>query len=178
MALPSTHSSVNGLSERLTSLDTGLHHEVYTLEKEDRCHTPHWLTLQCHRNVHVHWLRKLLSYMLPSCAHILKPLTDQSGLITYFMDRQNAKSICTMRFAYDCKSIACLDHNKWFGIHTYASDFQLGTYYSRRKASCLPLLQLTMSQQNYTALEKDTIISTLKEFWDMLLEGHSHFYRR
>ncbi len=29
-------------------------------------------------------------------------------------------------FAYDCKSIACPDHNKWFGIHTNASDFQLG----------------------------------------------------
>jgi hypothetical protein len=66
------------------------------LGKKDWCHTPHGLTLQCHRTVHVHWLHKLLLYMLPSHAHILKPLTDQSGLITYFMDRQNVKCICKM----------------------------------------------------------------------------------
>jgi hypothetical protein len=58
MVLPLTHSSVNGPSERLTGLDNSLHHEVYTLEKEDQCHTPHGLTLQCHRTVHVHWLQK------------------------------------------------------------------------------------------------------------------------
>jgi hypothetical protein len=87
---------VNGPSERLTGLDNGLCHEVYTLEKEHQCHTPHGLTLQCHRTVHVHWLHKLLSYMLQNRAHILKLLTDQSGLTAYFMDRQNAESICTM----------------------------------------------------------------------------------
>jgi hypothetical protein len=97
MALPLTQSSVNGPSEKLTGLDNGLHHKVYTLEKDHKCHTPHGLTLQCHRTVHVHWLRKLLSYMLQSCTHILKPLMDQSGLTAYFMDRQNAESICTMR---------------------------------------------------------------------------------
>jgi hypothetical protein len=34
MALPLTHSSVNGPSEKLTGLDIGLHHKVYTFEKE------------------------------------------------------------------------------------------------------------------------------------------------
>ncbi len=96
MASPLTHSGVNGPSEKLTGLDYGLDHKVYTLEKEDRCHPPHGLTLQCHRTVHVHWLSKLLSYMMQSHAHILKPLTNQSGLTAYFMDRQNAESICTM----------------------------------------------------------------------------------
>ncbi len=49
------------------------------------------------------------------------------GLITYFMKQQNANAFykCKM-FAYGCKSIACPDHNKWFSIHTNASDFQLG----------------------------------------------------
>ncbi len=127
MALPLTHSSVNGPSERLTGLDYGLHHKVYTLEIEDWCHTPHGSTLQRHRTVHVHWLRKLLSYMLPDHTHILIPLMDRSSLTTFFMDRQNAKKHLYNAFAYDCKSIACPDHNKWLGIHTNPSDFQLGT---------------------------------------------------
>jgi hypothetical protein len=35
--------------------------------------------------------------MLPSHAHLLKPLMDQSGLTTYFMDRQNTKAFVKMR---------------------------------------------------------------------------------
>jgi hypothetical protein len=35
MALPLTHSSVNGPSEKMTGLDNGLHHDVYTIEKEN-----------------------------------------------------------------------------------------------------------------------------------------------
>ena len=59
--------------------------------------------------------------MLQSCAHIIKP---DCGLITYFMDRQNAESICTMRLlmAELVQTII-----KWFSIHTNTSDFQLGT---------------------------------------------------
>jgi hypothetical protein len=34
MASPLTHSSVNGPLEKLTGLDNGLHHEVFTLEKK------------------------------------------------------------------------------------------------------------------------------------------------
>jgi hypothetical protein len=46
--------------------------------------------------------------MLPSCAHILKPLMDQSGLIIYFIDRQNAKSICKMRLLMAAKALCVL----------------------------------------------------------------------
>jgi hypothetical protein len=122
-ALPLTHSSVNGRSEKLTGLDNGLHHEAYTLEQEDWCHPPHGSTLQCHRTEHVDWLRKLLYYMLQSQEHILKLLTDQSSLTTYFRDRQNAESICTM-----CLLITEIIQTiiKWFSIHINASDFQLG----------------------------------------------------
>jgi hypothetical protein len=76
-------------SEKLTGLDNGLRHNVNTLEKEHQCHTPHGLTLQCHRTVHVHWLCNLLSYMSQkSCTYHYTGLIR--GLITYFMDRQNA----------------------------------------------------------------------------------------
>ncbi len=43
-------------------------------------------------DVHVHWLCKLSSYMSQNCKHILKLLTDQSGLTIYIMDRQNTKA--------------------------------------------------------------------------------------
>ncbi len=36
--------TVNPLKEKLTGLDIGLHHKVYTLEKDDQCHTPHGST--------------------------------------------------------------------------------------------------------------------------------------
>ncbi len=65
--------------------------------------------------------------MLPSCAHIFKLLTDQSGLITHFMDRQNSKGVCKMCLLMATNALAaCPDHNKWFSTHTNTSDFQLG----------------------------------------------------
>ncbi len=70
--------------------------QILYLVKKHQCYTPHGSTLQCHRTVHLHWLRKYYCDMLSRCAHILKPLTDQSGLTTKFTDRQNAKSICKM----------------------------------------------------------------------------------
>ncbi len=155
MALPLTHSSVNGPSEKLTGLDIGLRHKVYTLEKNHWCHTPNGLTLQCHRTVHVHWLRKLLSWYVVRCAHILKLLTDQSGLTTYFMDRRNAKIICKMRLLMAARAqlVLTIIHNKWFGIHTNASDFQLGTcIIQERRPVAYFSCKLTMSQQNYTTL--------------------------
>jgi hypothetical protein len=64
--------------------------------------------------------------MLPRCAHIFKLLTDQS-VTTYFMDRQIEKGVCKMCLLMAADALAaCFDHNKWFGIHTNASDFQLG----------------------------------------------------
>ncbi len=60
---------------------------------------------------------------------------------------------------------AYLDHNKWFDVYTYASDFQLGAciiqewrlvaYFSQK---------LTKSQQNYTTMEKKmlSIVTTLE----------------
>ncbi len=96
LALPLTPLSVNGPSEKLTGLNIGLQHKVYTLEKEHWYHTPHGSTLQHHRIWMFIGCANYYCDMLPSCALILKPLTDQSGLTTYFMDRQNVKSIFKM----------------------------------------------------------------------------------
>ncbi len=68
--------------------------------------------------------------MWPSHAHILKPLTDQSGL------KKKAPIKCTdemqkafekMRLLIAANALAAyLNHNKWFDVYTDASDFQLG----------------------------------------------------
>ncbi len=50
--------------------------------------------------------------MLPICAHILKPLTNQSGLTIYFMDKQNAKGVCRLHLLMAADALAaCPDHN-------------------------------------------------------------------
>jgi hypothetical protein len=69
--------------------------------------------------------------MWPSCAHILKPLTDQSGLEkkapTKWTDemQKGFDKICLLMAANAL--VAFLDHNKRFNVYTDASDFQLGT---------------------------------------------------
>jgi hypothetical protein len=109
--------------------------------------------------------------MWPSHAHILKSLTNQSGLkkktpIKWTDDMQQAFD--KMRLLMAANALAAyLNHNKRFDIYTDASDFQLGAciiqegrlvaYFSRK---------LTKSQQNYTTMEKEmlSIVATLEEF--------------
>jgi hypothetical protein len=68
--------------------------------------------------------------MWPSCAHILKPLTDQSGLKKKAPNKWTAemqKAFDKMHLLMAANALAAyLDHNKWKNIHTDASDFQLG----------------------------------------------------
>jgi hypothetical protein len=109
--------------------------------------------------------------MWPSCAHILKPLTDLSGLkkrapIKWTDGMQKAFDKMRLLMAADALA-AYPDHNKRFDIYTDASDFQLGAciiqegrpvaYFSRK---------LMKSQQNYTTIEKEmlSIVATLEEF--------------
>jgi hypothetical protein len=109
--------------------------------------------------------------MWPSREHILKPLTDQSGLkknapIKWTDEMQKVFDKMHLHMAADAL-VAYPDHNKWFDVYTDASDFQLGTciiqkerlvaYFSRK---------LTKSQQNNTTMEKEmlSIVTTLKEF--------------
>jgi hypothetical protein len=121
--------------------------------------------------------------MWPSRAHILKPLTDLSGLpkktkIKWSSALQTAFDKMRYLMAADCLS-AYPDHNKRFDIYTDASDFQLGAciiqdgrvvaYFSRK---------LNKAQRNYTIMEKEmlSIVITLKEFRSMLLGDNIHLW--
>jgi hypothetical protein len=109
--------------------------------------------------------------MWPSCAHTLKPLTDQSSLrkrapIKWTDDMQQAFNKMRLLMTADALA-AYLDHNKWFDVYTDASDFQLGACIIQEGRLIAYFLQkLTKSHQNYTTMEKEmlSIIATLKEF--------------
>jgi hypothetical protein len=70
--------------------------------------------------------------MWPSRAHVLKPLTDQSGFkkktpIKWTDEMQQAFDKVHLLMAADALA-AYPDHNKQFNVYTDASDFQLGAY--------------------------------------------------
>ncbi len=106
-----------------------------------------------------------------SCAHILKPLTDQSGLkkrapIKWTAEMQKAFDKMRLLMAADAL-IAYPDYNKWFDVYTDASDFQLGTCIIQEERLAAYFLQkLKKSPQNYTTMEKEmlSIVATLEEF--------------
>jgi hypothetical protein len=114
--------------------------------------------------------------MWPSCAHILKSLTDQSVLkkrapIKWTDEMQ--KAFVKMRLIMAADALAAYpDHSKRFNVYTDASDFQLGAYIIQEGRLAAYFLQkLTKSQQNYTTKEKKvlSIVATLEEFQSMLL---------
>ncbi|KAL7475950.1 hypothetical protein ACHAW6_001841 [Cyclotella cf. meneghiniana] len=71
-----TNLNVNGPSKKLTGWVIGLLHGIYSYGK-NRCHPPHGSPSKCHRMMHVCGCINYDWDMWPSCAHILKPLTDQ-----------------------------------------------------------------------------------------------------
>jgi hypothetical protein len=123
--------------------------------------------------------------MWPSHAHILKTLTDQSGLkqkAPINWTDQMQKVFNKMHLVMAANALAGYpDQNKQFDIYTDASDFQLGACIIQEGRpvayfSC----KLTKSQQNYTTKEKEmfSIIATLKEILRFAPRcRHSHFYR-
>ncbi len=82
MALPLTHSNVNGPSNKLTGLVIGLHMRFNPCKKKISAilhmYFPCNTTELCMFIGCVNYYRDIW----PSRAHILKPLTDQSGLKT------------------------------------------------------------------------------------------------
>ncbi len=109
--------------------------------------------------------------MWPSCAHILKLLTDQSGLkkkapIKWTNEMQKAFDKMLLLMAADALA-AYSDHKKWFDMYTDASDFKLAACIIQEGRPVAYLLRkLTKSQKNYTTMEKEMlfIVETLKEF--------------
>jgi hypothetical protein len=136
------------------------------LEKEDRLHS----TLDCpHNATELCMFIGCINYyrdMWPSHAHILKPLTDQSGLkkrapIKWTDEMQKALDKTRLLMAADALA-ACTDHNKRFDLYTDASDLQLGACIIQKgKLVAYFLLKLTKSQQSYTT-KKEKMLSLLQ----------------
>jgi hypothetical protein len=125
--------------------------------------------------------------MWPSHAHILKPLTDQSGLkkrapIKLADGAQQAFNKMHLLMAANVLA-AYPDHNKWFDMYTDASDFQLGAciilegrliaYFSRKltksqqniqqwKRKCFPLLQLSKNFKVCSSVQTFMFLRTIK----------------
>jgi hypothetical protein len=76
-----------------------------------------------------------------SCAHILKPLTDQSGLkkkapIKWTDEMQKVFDKMCLLMVADALA-AYPDHNKQFNVYTDASYFQLGACFIQEGAHVL-----------------------------------------
>jgi hypothetical protein len=78
------------------------------------------------------------------------------------------KAFDKMRLLIAANALAAYpNHNKWFGVYTDASDFQLGACIIQEGRPVAYFSQkLKKSQQNYTTteIEKLSIVATLEEF--------------
>ncbi len=112
--------------EKLTGLDNGLRHNIYTLEKKN-----------IDAILHMDWpfnateLCMFIGYVNYYCTCCRVALISLNRIDLWFDNllygQTKYRKHLYNAFAYGYKSIACPDHNKWFSIHTNASDFQLGT---------------------------------------------------
>jgi hypothetical protein len=104
-------------------------------------------------------------------AHVLKPLTDQSGLkkktpIKWTNEIQQAFDKMHLLIAANALA-AYPDHYKRFNVYTVAFNFQLGGCIIQEERSVAYFsCKLMKSQKNYTTMEKEmlSIVATLKEF--------------
>jgi hypothetical protein len=167
----------------------------------------HWLTPQCLKpwkkkidtilhmdhpcnNTELRMFIGCLNYyhdMWPNHAHILNPLTDQSGLkkralIKWTDDMQQAFDKMRLLTAADTLA-AYPNHNKRFDVYTDASDFQLGAciiqegrpvaYFLQKltkyqqiiqqwKRKCFPSLQLSKNFEVCSSVQTFIFLWTIK----------------
>ena len=111
--------------------------------------------------------------MWPKQAHILSPLSDESGKKTSCWTDNMDNAFKQMKAILSADALmAYPNHNKPFQIYTYTSDYQMVAVIMQGKKPVSYWSQkLNGEQKNYTTMEKEllSIVMVLKEFRTILL---------
>ena len=122
--------------------------------------------------------------MWPKRAHILSPLSAESGKKTFHWTAERDKAFKQMKAILSADALMDYpNHNKPFHTHTDASKYQMGAFIMQdEKPVAYWSQKLNVAQKNYTTMEKEllSVLMVLKEFRTMLLgsEIHTHTHHK